>query len=165
MAVQTAAPTAVKALKKAGLFQGMTGPELQRLAELCRECSYDRGELSVKQGEGQDTIHIISKGRMGVETQLPSAPRDNNKIVVEAMGSGEVYPWAALMKKTASATVRAMEPTKELQVNVTALMDLCEEDHHIGYVVMKNLASIISSRLTRHRLALLSAVSGIGEGW
>jgi CRP/FNR family cyclic AMP-dependent transcriptional regulator len=154
-----------RALKKAGLFQGMTNAELQRVAQLCEQYTYSQGELSVKQGEPQTTIHIIQKGRMGVETQLPSAPRDMKEIIVDVMSAGEVYPWAALMRKTASASVRAMEPTKAFKLEVDKLIELCEEDNHIGYVVMKNLASIISSRLTRHRLAMLSAVSGIGEGW
>lgn len=160
-----AEPVAARALKKAGLFQGMTTHELTQVAKLCEEHTYNAGELSVKQGEVLDCICIIQKGRMGVETQLPSAPKDKNKVVIETMGVGEAYPWAAMMKKTASASIRAMESTRVCKINVDRLLALCEEDSHLGYVVMKNLASIISSRLVRHRLALLSAVSGIGEGW
>ena len=154
-----------RALKKVGLFQGLTNAEMGQVAKLCEEYTCNARELSVKQGEAQNAINIILKGRMRVETKLPSAPRDKNDITIDALCVGEIYPWAALMNKPASASVRAMEPTKTLKLSVEKLMALCEGNNHIGYVVMKNLAFLISSRLTRHRLAMLSAVSGIGEGW
>lgn len=156
---------AARGLKKVGLFQGLTGKELAEVAKLCEDYTYKADELCVKQGEMQECVYIIQKGKMGVETNLPSAPKSSNNIVVETMSVGEAYPWAAMMKKSATASIRAMEPTKVCKVNVDKLLALCEKDSHIGYVVMKNLTSIISSRLTRHRLAMLSAVSGIGEGW
>ena len=71
----------------------------------------------------------------------------------------------ALSFKLNRTALRAIEATKVLSISADDLMALCEKDNHMGYIVMKNLASIISSRLKRHRLALLSAVSGIGEGW
>ena len=152
-------------LKKVTLFNGLTGEELKQIAGLCNLRLVKSGELSVKQGETQDSIHIVDKGRMGVEISLPSAPKDKKNMVLDTLGEGEIYSWSAMMKKPATATVRAVEKTRVLDVSSDALLALCEENSHIGYVVMKNLSVLISSRLTRHRLALLSAISGFGEGW
>jgi len=154
-----------KALKKVTLFHGLTSAEMTQIASLCQARIVKSGEVSVKQGETQDCIHIVEKGRVGVETQLPSAPKNQKNIVLDTLTDGEVYSWSALMKRPATATVRAIEKTRVLDVNTEALLSLCEEDSRVGYVVMKNLALLISSRLTRHRLALLSAISGFAEGW
>jgi CRP-like cAMP-binding protein len=154
-----------KVLKKVHLFSGLTSAEIAQIAKLCQKRSIKSGEVSVKQGERQDCIHIVEKGRVGVETKLSSAPKNQKDVVLDTLAEGEVYSWSALMKKPATATVRAVERTRLLDIETEALLALCEEDCHVGYVVMKNLASLISSRLNRHRLAMLSAISSFAEGW
>ena len=154
-----------RSLKKVSLFTGLTESELAEIAKLCQEKSYQAGECCLTIGEKTEAVHFVQKGRVGVETQIPDAPTGRKDVILAALGPGEVFSWSALMGKIPTASVRAIESAKVISIDADTLIALCESNSRIGYVVMKNLASIISSRLKRHRLALLSAVSGIGEGW
>ena len=50
-----------------------------------------------------------------------------------------------------SATVRAIsDSTIVLTIDRQAFMDLCEANHHLGYIVMRNMAADLSFKL-RHR--------------
>ena len=93
MATQTTA----RALKKVNLFRGLTEGELAQIAKLCREHSHTAGECCVTIGEKTDCVHIVQKGRVGVETQLPEAPMGRKDIILAALGAGEIFSWSALM--------------------------------------------------------------------
>ena len=159
------ATVSVGALKKVDLFQGLTDKELAEIAKVTQENSHQAGEIIVTLGKEADAVYIVRKGKVGVESKIPDVPHGRKEIIVATLTDGETCSWSALMKKKVTATIKAMEPTKSLEINANALLALCEQNPRIGYVMMKNLAQIISSRLTRHRLALLSAVTGVGEGW
>ena len=154
-----------RALKKVNLFRGLAEKELAQVAGLCREHSHKAGELCVVQGQETEFIHIIKKGKVGIESQVPDVPHGRKEIILATLTDGEVFSWSALMNKKLTASVRAIEPTDVLDINADELIALCEENNHIGYIVMKNLSQIISSRLSRHRLALMNALCCIGEGW
>ncbi|MFC1860778.1 cyclic nucleotide-binding domain-containing protein [Chloroflexota bacterium] len=155
----------VKVLKEVNLFKGLTDEELAQVAKLCKQHSHKSGECCVTQGMAADEIHIVRKGRVGVESHMTNMPHGTSDIILATLTDGEIFSWSALLRKKLTATVRVVEPTKIIDINAEELLELCEENCHIGYIVMKNLALVVSSRLTRHRLAFLSVVSSIGEGW
>ena len=159
------ASVSTRTLKKVDLFKGLTDAELSEIAKFSSAHDCDAGHLCLSLGEKTDSIQIVLKGRAGVESKIPDAPTGRKDIVLAALGAGEIYSWSALMGRVPTASVRAIEPTKTLHIDAQKLLELCEKNNRIGYIVMKNLASIISTRLKRHRLAILAAVTGFGEGW
>ncbi len=155
----------IELLKRIDVFKGLTDRELARIAELCREHSHGAGEICVAEGDKADYLRFVKKGRVAIEFRVPHAP-EGKDITVDTVGAGEVFAWSALVTGTMTASVKTVEPTEVLDVSASELLSLCEEDNHIGYTIMKNLTWVISSRLTRSRLALLNAISAaIGEGW
>jgi len=72
-----------------------------------------------------------------------------------------VIGWSSLTpvvrQKTGSAI--AVTPTRLLAFHASSLMDLCEMDCELGFVIMRRLANIIASRLLNHRLHLLELLS------
>jgi CRP/FNR family transcriptional regulator len=72
----------------------------------------------------------------------------SSKIVIHTLSKGETFGWAPLCPvQIRTATVRVIDKADVIKVNGSELNRLFEEDNHIGYVVMKNLSSIISRRL------------------
>lgn len=155
----------IEVLKKISLFDGLTDGELVQIAKLCREHSHEAGELCVVEGEKTDYVHFVKRGKVAVEFRIPHAPYGKS-ITIDTLKEGEVFAWSALVTGTLTASVRAVEPTEVLDLDAAELTALCERNFHIGYVIMRNLTSVISSRLTRSRLELLRAIgAAIGEGW
>jgi CRP-like cAMP-binding protein len=154
-----------RTLKKIELFRGLTDAQLGDIGKLSTEYTCNAGDLCLNLGEKVDSVQIVLKGRVGVESRIPDAPAGRKDIILATLGPGEIYSWSGIFGRVPTASVRAIEATKTLHVYAQKLMELCERDNHIGYVIMKNLALILSTRLKRHRLAILSAVTGFGEGW
>ena len=153
-----ATPVPIEFLRKVDLFSGLTDAELIEIAKLCQRHSHEAGEPCLVQGEQTDHVHFVEKGMVAVELRMPYTPREKGIIVV-TLGPGEVFAWSALVTGILSASVRAVKPSEILDVRGAELLALCEKNNHIGYVIMKNLSSVISSRLTNSQLALLNAVS------
>ena len=68
---------------------------------------------------------------------------------------GEVFGWAALVPPhQRTATARCVEKASVICVDGKTLMGLLDKNDHMGYVVMKNLSGILSTRLTYTTLVL-----------
>lgn len=157
--------TSIEALKTIHFLRGLDDEELGKIADLCREGSFAAGELCQKEGEPAGRINFICKGRLGVEFHMPSIAYGSKDIVLYTLCDGDVFGWSALVQGTPWSTLRALEPTEVLYVRAEDLVNLCESDSHIGYILMKNLASLIASRLRRNRMATLNALVAIKGEW
>ncbi|MDP2916516.1 MAG: cyclic nucleotide-binding domain-containing protein [Dehalococcoidia bacterium] len=152
-------------LKKVSLFRGLSEEELDQIAKLCSFRGYEGGALCQFEGQMADQIHFIHKGKVGVEFHIPNIAYGCKDIVLDTLGIGDIFGWSALLKGTPWATLRTIEPTEVIHISAPDLLGLCNSNNHIGYVVMKNLATIITSRLRRNRVATLNAIVAIRGGW
>jgi CRP-like cAMP-binding protein len=77
-------------------------------------------------------------------------------VTIEEVEPGHIFGWSALVKqRRLTASAQCLENVRVLAVKGQALNQLFERKAHIGFVVMKRLADVISSRLrlTQKRLA------------
>ena len=154
-----------EALKKTSLFRGLSDEELAQIAKLCGVRTYAGEELCQAEGQPADQVHFIAKGRIGVEFHIPNIAYGSKKIILDTLGPGDIFGWSALLKGTPWSTLRTVEPTEAVYISANDLLNLCESNYHTGYVVMKNLALVITSRLRRNRMATLNAIVAIKGGW
>lgn len=155
----------IEILKKIGLFRGLTDDELDELAKMCAIRTYEAGELCQFEGQMADQVHFIHKGRLGVEFHIPNIAYGCKDVVLDTLGIGDIFGWSALLKGTPWSTLRAIDNTEAIYIGATELLSLCDKNNHIGFNVMKNLATIITTRLRRNRMATLNAIVAIKGGW
>ncbi len=69
------------------------------------------------------------------------------------LGPGQIVGEMSLVDRgPRSATVRALtDGTLLYALGRQAFLDLCQANHHLGYVVMRNMAADLSFKL-RHRM-------------
>jgi CRP-like cAMP-binding protein len=133
-------------LSKFRLFQGLDDGELGKITALCHERTLPEGTVCFTQGSKATDIHLCCKGQVDIAIQLPK-PWDV-RVTLHKVKSGEVFGWSALAEPpiyTASAT--CSETIDEIWIRGADLLNLFQQDSHIGYLVMKNLSTVISSRL------------------
>lgn len=151
-------------LREMSLFRGLTDHELAQIVSICKEHSHEAGELCGHEEENEEYLRIVKKGEVAIEFQIPHVARGRT-ITVDTLKAGNTFSWSALGSVTLTASVRAIKPTEVLDVNAVKLMRLCELDTHMGYIIMKNLATAISCRLTKFQLRHVGAFGAvIGEG-
>jgi len=136
-------------LRKIELFNGLSKDELRRLASKCIERRLERGEVITTQGVRGDELFIVTEGL--VEVLITEGKKDSHKIIVN-LGEGQLVGEMSLVDKgPRSATVRAITDSTVVQViHRDQFEALCEENTHIGFVVMRNIATDLSFKI-RHR--------------
>jgi CRP/FNR family transcriptional regulator len=73
-------------------------------------------------------------------------------MTIEEVEPGRIFGWSSLVKQQQfTASARAMGPVRVMTIKADELNTLFERDPHIGFVVIKQLAEVIASRLHRTR--------------
>ena len=134
-------------LRRVQLFANLEPDELEQLAAICQEKTVGAGELIITQNTTGREMYIVAQGSAEVYIQGLS---DARSLVV--LGKGQVIGEMALIDQGyRSASVRATREGASLYViESEAFYKLCEENNHIGFIVMRNLAIDIAFKL-RHR--------------
>ena len=136
-------------LQSVDLFEGLAADEIEKVARICAEKQFSKGQIITKEGDRGDELFIIAEGF--VDVLLGDKPSSSARVVV-SLGSGQVIGEMALLDQgPRSASLRASSEPAILQVIQREDFEtLCQENTHIGYIVMRNLAVDLSFKL-RHR--------------
>jgi CRP-like cAMP-binding protein len=144
----------VRLLRGVPVFDGLSEAELLRVASICREARFVKGQALTTQGTEGDELFIIRSGLLEVRVgQLGTGTLPPHTVV--SLGDGQVVGEMSLVDHgPRSATVRCT--TAECHVLViprAAFEALCQADHHIGMLVYRNLAADLSFKLRHRHLA------------
>ena len=142
-------------LERSELFSGLTSEQVERVVALGQEVVYNAGDTIIHEGDPSDEIYVICSGTVEVEVSrgaIPDVPGPPRLRSIVRLGQGQIVGEMALVDRGArSATVLCVKDDTELYVIPRqAFWDLCDGDHHIGYVLMSNIAFDLSFKL-RHR--------------
>ena len=151
-------------LKGLGLFTGLDDNELAKIAELCNERSLEQDKRIFTEGARATEVHLCRSGKINIVIWVREPW--NNNVIVHRVEPGELFGWSALVAPyTYTASAECVEAGKEIQIKGSALLDLFDQNPHIGHVVMRNLSADISARLTqtRQRLSTEWLNSGTSE--
>ena len=137
-------------LKAVELFEGATEEELDSVAAICEEKVFNKGEVVTAQGEPGDELFVVCEGFVEV-LRSSSVPEQAPRSVVH-LGAGQIFGEMALVDRgPRSATVKAAsDSTSVLVIRQDAFEKLCDQNHHLGFLVMRNIAADLSFKL-RHR--------------
>ncbi len=148
----------VESLHKARIFSGLSQDELETIATLCQQRVYNQDDVILSEGESSRELFIIGQGMVEVSISMPE--QDSTPLI--NLGVGQVVGEMALVDQGArSATVKAMND--ETVVHVAphdAFLQLCEENNHIGFIVMRNLAAEMSLKLRYRNIAEQMGTAG-----
>lgn len=134
-------------LQDVELFNGLTSVELVEISQICHEKKFKSDDTIAFQGEKGDDMYIITEGFVQVSIRQGARER-----IIVNLGAGQIFGEMALVDKgPRSATVKAISDPAVVQIiHANDFDQICTQNNHIGYVVMRNLASDISFKL-RHR--------------
>ena len=147
----------ISALQTIPWFQGLDPEYFDKLAGISSVIEFDAGTELFHQGEKQDYLYIILKGRVAIEIAVPGKGRTRIYTAepTEMLGWSSVTP--VVRQRTAGAVT--VLPSILIQMSASELQKLCEENHSLGYVVMRRIANVAASRLLVARLQLLDIFS------
>ena len=141
-------------LKTFSLFGGLSQTEIEGIAKLCRERTYEGGSVIFTIGGSATDVYLLKTGKVDIQIEFKIYEYET-VATVYTVGKGEIFGWSALVpphRLTASA--RCEGKADVIMINGKEFMEFLEKDRRIGYVVMKNLSALISSRLASTTIAL-----------
>jgi CRP/FNR family cyclic AMP-dependent transcriptional regulator len=135
------------------LFAGLAVEELEQVAAISRQETYQAGDLICAEHEVADRLFILCEGRVEVHVSLRSPLEPGGEMTIEEVEPGRVFGWSSLVKQRRfTASARALEPATVLAIEADDLNALFDRNAHAGFVIMKQLAEVIASRLRHTRM-------------
>ncbi len=108
-------------------------------------------EVIFREGGVADRFYLIREGKVALDVCGPG----HEPITVQTVGAGEVLGWSWLVPPYRwHFDARVVEPVRAFAMDGTCLRAKCEDDHDLGYALMKQVAHITMQRLhaTRHQM-------------
>jgi len=138
-------------LLKFRIFEDISPEELDAVLEISDEVSFKPGDIILEESSyGTDSdFYVILKGNVKVELQasrVNSSDKLNKRLTV--LKSSDIFGEMGLLRKRRrSAQVTAYSDLAVLKVNQKKLFQLFVYNPRLGYIIMKNLAAILSDRI------------------
>jgi CRP-like cAMP-binding protein len=125
---------------------------LKTLANSALEMKFETGQNIFEEGSPANRFYLILSGRVVLESELAEPGK---MIPVQTLGAGENLGWSWLFPPyLMHFSARALEPTQTIFFYGTRLREQCEQDHELGYELMKRIAEVATQCLsaTQERL-------------
>ena len=133
-------------------LKGLDPHHLNIIVGCASNVRFDAEQYILREGEEATNFYIIHKGKVALEIFTS----DRGPITIQTIGEGEVLGWSWLIPPYHwHYDARAIEPTSAIALDAKCLRAKCEEDHDLGYELLKRFAHVITQRLEATRLQLL----------
>jgi len=114
--------------------------------------SFGAGDVIIREGEDARQFYLIREGR--IELHIASERRGPLSIVT--LKEGDILGWSWLFPPYRwKFSARALEPTHAFAMDGQCLREKAEQDHDLGYELLKRFSRVSESRLDTMRLQLV----------
>ena len=132
----------------AGLDHGFTN----LMVSCASNMRFKAGTYILREGDPADTFYLIREGKVAVEVHSPP----HRPVIIATLGVGEILGWSWLLPPFRwKFHARATDEIRAIALDGKCLRNKCEENHDLGYAVLKRFAQIMEQRLESTRLQLL----------
>jgi CRP-like cAMP-binding protein len=133
-------------------LQNLDSRHLELITGCASNVRFDPGRFIFREGEEANQFYILRHGKVALEIVAPQ----RGPLVVETLGEGDILGWSWLIPPYHwHFDARAVELTRAIALDGKCLRTKCEQDHDLGYELLKRFAHIMEQRLEATRLQLL----------
>jgi len=141
-------------LRRYPFFAGLTDEELVAIAKLADESSYPAESIVFREGELAEKLYVLTAGSVELIYEIPTV-KGMVTTFVGSIAAGEPFGLSAFNDPyRLTATARAETPLKVIEIDAAELRALAQENCHLGYNVMLQIARALAERLTMARVQL-----------
>jgi CRP-like cAMP-binding protein len=143
----------IKLLAAQPFLKGLSKSQLEVLSNNAMEVEFKTGKMIFDEGLAANRFYIILDGEVALESVADK--KAGRPELIQTIGAGDVLGWSWLFPPYKwNFDARAVRPTKAIIFFASTLRELCENDHALGYELMKRVTQVVINRLqsTRRRL-------------
>jgi CRP-like cAMP-binding protein len=128
-------------------------PAFSTLVTGCaRNVVFKAGEYLFHEGEAADQFYLIREGRIALEIASPG----QGAITFQTLREGEIVGVSWLIPPYRWVfSAKALDRVRAIAMDANCLRGKCEDDHDLGYEMMKRFMPILLERLHATRIQIL----------
>jgi len=136
-------------IAKLEIFNGLTSEEIETVVSISQEVFYNNNEVILEESSLSTDLFILIEGRVRVELEKVHYYNDQKeKVEIVVLRKGDIFGEIAFLQGTRrSAFVTSMDKIRVMKIDGKKFYELFDRNNHAGYVFMRNLAIVLSSRL------------------
>ena len=137
-------------------FSVLSYEDLKKVAMLSRSKTFEPGERMFTEGNSATHLMFLVTGEIHIVYQLG----DGQEVVADTLVAGDPMAWSALLEPhilTASGV--ASKAGSLIEIEAEGLRRLFEEDSDFGFVMIKEIAKTLRSRLSAMRVQAAASLA------
>jgi len=133
-------------------FAGLDDSFVNLMVSCASNLRFKAGSYILREGDTANTFYLVREGNVAIEIRAPQ----RKPIIVSTLSVGEILGWSWLLSPFEwKFDARAADDVRAIALDGKCLRTKCEENHDLGYEVLKRFARIMEERLEATRLQLL----------
>src|SRR5215210_1758929 len=142
----------VRLLSMVDVFEALSEEELERLAHLARDATYEPGEILPEPQQGGEKLYVLKEGRVQLYVALPN----DGEITLSVVEGGSIFGEIALTgdRLGEEVSARALVPSLVCTVKTEDVQQLIESNPRVGLAMVRMLSERL--REAEARLAELA---------
>jgi CRP/FNR family transcriptional regulator, cyclic AMP receptor protein len=146
-------------ISESPMFAGMAPAHLELIAGCARNQHVEADTLLLREGDPARIFFLIRRGTVALEVNAPG----RGPLLIETLSAGDVVGWSWLFAPYRwQLDGRATEPCDLVAFDGACLQGKSDQDHELGYQLMKRFAANLVDRLQATRMQLLDVYGHVG---
>jgi CRP-like cAMP-binding protein len=135
-------------------FRELEPAGFERLATIASLVRLEAGEFLFHEGDRVNDFYVILEGQISLQSYVPGKGTvcTLQAEPLDAVGWTSMTSFIRQHTSTACASTRCLL----IALDSSSLRKLCDEDHNLGYVIMRRLTNIIATRVCLYDLIIQS---------
>lgn len=139
-------------------LQGLAPRHLDRLAQCAEARQFAAGQFLFREGEDANEFFLVRHGQVAMEIFT----HRRGAVVVQTRQEGDILGWLGVPPPVQwNFDARAMVITRTIALKTVCLLRACEEDHELGYELLKRFTSRMAHHFKSLKLQLIDIIHGI----
>mgnify|MGYP000872886022 CR=1 FL=1 len=146
-------------LRKLNFFGEFSDAELEKLAPLFGERSYQADQVMIPERAANKEMMILLEGKVAVEVATRLSESADRLVLTMELSPGRIIEWSDAFDQVQSggtASARAVTAVKVLVAEGQKVCDLCNRDPAMGVKLLRGIMQVLTSRLKDTRMQLVS---------
>jgi CRP/FNR family cyclic AMP-dependent transcriptional regulator len=133
-------------------FKGLNEEYVTLIVGCASNVRADAGKMIHHEGEEANHFYLMRSGKVTLQMMTPN----KGPIIIETLHEGDILGWSWLVPPyTWHFDAKALDLTRMIALDGKCLRTKCENDHNLGYELLKRFADIMVKQLESTRLQLL----------
>jgi CRP/FNR family cyclic AMP-dependent transcriptional regulator len=139
-------------VKEHPFFSGLEKGFCQLVCGCAKNVRFEAGHYLFHDGEPANELYLLRHGRVALEVAVPG----RGALTFQTLSAGDIIGVSWLIPPYRwTYDAKALDLTRAIAMDATCLRGKCEEDHDLGYELMKRFVPILIERLHGTRLQML----------